>query len=242
MRCVSLRGEELNKTHSPFHIPHPAHSQHPLLKKQNLLFDVMKEYYPMYIAGRTIKGDLVYYEEMGNIDMAKLHAKGVEIDTLLDHYEACSIFAFEFLQPHADAQMLSVFDAEGCSWKELKGDAMKFMKQASNKMQKDYAHRNCGVILVNCPGWIGMAWRTFVKMGLFDKETLDKTRILTKEETFAGLLEFIEEKQIPKKYGGKLVFEGGAGGEHNCRKYSTDEVRFRDFMLSQDHNKPQVEP
>mmetsp|Transcript_26411 Transcript_26411/g.52703 ORF Transcript_26411/g.52703 Transcript_26411/m.52703 type:complete len:276 (-) Transcript_26411:19-846(-) len=216
--------------------------KHPLLRRQNLRFDVMKEYYPFYICGRTRKGELIYYEEMGKIDMTKLHEHGVTISSLLAHYEACTVFAFEVLQPHEGAQMLSVFDAQGCSWKELKGDAMKFMKTASSKMQKQYAHRNCGVVIINAPGWLGMAWKTFVKMGLFDRETIDKTRILTEEETFSGLLELIEEEQIPKKYGGKLVFEGGKGGEDNCRKYSTDEILFRHFIVSQPQNRQQVKP
>ncbi|GMH59648.1 hypothetical protein TL16_g02871 [Triparma laevis f. inornata] len=211
-----------------------------LLKKQNLHFNVMKEYYPMYIAGRTKKGNLVYYEEMGNINMPKLHSRGVTVPTLLDHYECSTLFAFEVLHPSDAAQMLSIFDAEGCSFKELKGDAMKFMKTASNKMQMDYAHRNCGVMVVNCPSWIATGWRALVKMRLFSAETISKTKILSKEDTFEGLLEKIDEDQIPKKYGGKLSFNGGISGDDNCRRWSTDEVRLRDWVMSQPHNKDQV--
>ena len=215
--------------------------KHPLLTKQNLHFNVMKEYYPMYIAGRTRKGEMVYYEEMGRIDMLKLQERGVTVASLLDHYECSTIFAFEVLQPEEGAQMLSVFDAEGCSFNELKGDAMKFMKTASSKMQENYADRNCGVIIVNTPSWIAAGWKALVKMRLFSKETLAKTKVYNREETFKGLLEKIAEDQIPVRYGGTLSFQGGTGSEDNCRRWSTDEVRLREWILKQPQNKNQVE-
>ncbi|GMI15334.1 hypothetical protein TrVE_jg10030 [Triparma verrucosa] len=214
--------------------------RHPLLLKKNIHFNVMKEYYPMYIAGRTRKGDMVYYEEMGRIDMPKLQLKGVTVASLLDHYEASTIFAFEVLQPEEGAQMLSVFDAEGCSFKELKGDAMKFMKTASSKMQANYADRNCGVMIINTPSWIARGWKALVKMRLFSKDTLEKTKVYSKEETFKGLLEKVAEEEIPVKYGGKLCFRGGIGGEDNCRRWSTDEVRLRKWVLKQPQNANQV--
>ena len=80
-----------------------------------------------------------------------------------------------------------------------------------------------------------------MKMGLFDKGTQEKTKILSKENTLDGLLEKIDIDQIPVKYGGKLSFNGGKDGDDNCRRWSTDEVRLREWVMSQPQNKHQVE-
>ena len=49
-----------------------------------LLLSRFAEYYPMYIAGRTKKGNLVYYENMGKINMEKLQERGVTVQVRAD--------------------------------------------------------------------------------------------------------------------------------------------------------------
>jgi hypothetical protein len=139
----------------------------------------MKRYYPMYVCGRTKLGSVVYYENMGEINMGKLHEHGVTVPTLLKHYQYQTSFVFEKLAPGPDSKLLTVFDARGISLANLRGDAARFLLAASKENQDGNAHRNAGIVIANAPSWFSSAWSVLAKINAFNADTLKKTQILT---------------------------------------------------------------
>ena len=133
--------------------------------------------------------------------------------------------------------MLSVFDAQGVSLANLRGDAARFLIEASAANQGEKEGRNCGIVIANAPGWFAGAWSVLARVNCFSAETLSKTKILRAgNETYEGLRELIDHDQIPEQYGGGKVLRGGEEGEWDC----DDEVRLREFLFRQEANRKQV--
>jgi len=203
-------------------------------------FAVMKKYYPMYNAGRTRNNDLVYYENMGAINMAKLRSHGVTVPILLSHYKYQTEFAFAVLAPVSappSKRMLTVFDASNVSLRNLRGDAARFLLAASKENQEGNADRNAGIVIANAPGWFSSAWGLLGKLNAFNEDTMGKTKILRSgKETYEGLNAVIEHEYIPAKYGGGYVIKGEDNGVWD----SEEEVRLRKHVYGQAGNKKQV--
>jgi hypothetical protein len=199
----------------------------PQLHQPTPHFSVMKKYYPMYLCGRTRDAHLVYYEEMGRIDMSKLHEHGVTVDILLQHYEYCTLFGFEMVGAGDERlQMLSVFDAKNISLQNLKGDAARFLLRASKANQETNASKNCGIVIVNAPQWFKGVWGVLSRLNAFNEETLRKTTILAEGDTYEGLLKFIPHEDIPDRYGGGMLVKGGDQGVWDCE----EERRLREWV------------
>lgn len=211
---------------------------HPIFREPAYHFDIIKKYYPGYVAGRGRRNELVYYEECGKIDHDALLKNGVTLPILLQHYVMTTIASFE-LEAKEGQRMITVFDVKGTGLHFLQGGKVEFMKAASKIMQMEYskkydyrfAEKNQVVIMVNVAGFLTAGWRFVSK--LLSRNTVEKTIILSEADTYEGLLKWIDHDNIPKRYGGGM----GGEGMKDCRFTSVDEIKLRDFVMEQGDNR-----
>jgi len=103
-------------------------------------FDLIKECYPHCIHKRAKDGNIVYYEVLGKINIAKLRAHGVSVQRLVRYY----IFFSEFMWKHIDlrdeGKVVTVMDVKGVGIKDLYGEVLEFLRTASDLMQVSKQH------------------------------------------------------------------------------------------------------
>ena len=95
-----------------------------------------------------------------------------------------------------------VIDAAGWSMKLATSDAFTFIKGMATTDSDHYPERLGTMVVINAPSVLSFAWR--IIQGFLDPVTKSKIRILPADpaQWKPVLLEYIDEYQIPRQYGG----------------------------------------
>jgi hypothetical protein len=203
-----------------------------ILNQPQPMFNVIRNYYPHYHAGKGKLGHLVYYERPGEFDFEKLHDYGVNMEDMFRHCLFLVEYQWQVMSPDEMSQLIVVYDLERISLATVSGERGKLSKRVTTAANHHYPERAHVIYIVNVPGWFSILWRMIKP--LVHENTLKKIRILTKSETLAGLSEHIEIEDIPDYYGGQLGF----GGHDSCRLKSPQTAAIEDFVreLNARHN------
>eukprot|EP00968_Pinguiococcus_pyrenoidosus_P014346 scaffold1307_cov200-Pinguiococcus_pyrenoidosus.AAC.35 len=202
-------------------------------------FNNIKRYYPHFCCGRARDGDVVYYEQVGSIQLQSLKDMGLTIEELVRHYIFTTEFMWRMTHPKTGGRVLTVFDVEGVALSDLAGDAKQFLLKSMSLVQNHYPERSKKILIVNAPGWFSIIWKAI--RGWINEETRKKISILTSSETLSGIMELVAEDQIPCCYGGKLKV--GDGSKDAMRFYSPQEIDMRQYVeaLNQRHGSDKTE-
>lgn len=190
-------------------------------------FHAIKTYYPHYVCGRGKLGHCVYYERLGELQMAPLKARGVTVSLLLRHWIFVTEYQWRHVAPEPTACSIAVLDMEGCTFNSLtSGDMLELGRKMISIANAHYPERSYVVFMVNVPSWYSFCWR--LAKPLVNEKTQAKIKILSKRELLAGLLEHIDLSEIPIYYGGQKSF--GGDDPDNCRRQSPDEVGLYEYV------------
>ena len=202
-------------------------------------FNNIKRCYPHFCCGRTRCGNIVYYEQVGHIDLQGLKRMGLSIDALLRHYIFATEYMWRITHPRRDGRVLTIFDVEGVAISDLAGDAKQFLTRSMALVQAHYPERSLKILIVNAPGWFSIIWKAI--RGWINEETRKKISILTPAETKGGMLELLDEDNIPEEYGGTM--RCGSGQKGSARFYSPQEVDMRRYvaMLNERHGRDETQ-
>mmetsp|Transcript_6269 Transcript_6269/g.6476 ORF Transcript_6269/g.6476 Transcript_6269/m.6476 type:complete len:809 (+) Transcript_6269:2-2428(+) len=171
-----------------------------VLNEPQPYFDIIKEFYPHFLHGRSVSGKPVYYELLGKIDVPRLQEQGVDVHRLLRYYVFITEYIWAEVEPDDDhGQLVTVLDVQGVGVADLMGDALEFIKEASKVVQSHYVERCHKMFIVNAPFFFNMLWRIISPM--LHENTRRKITILGADKS--ELLEHIDASQLPVAYGGR---------------------------------------
>ncbi|DAZ96283.1 TPA: hypothetical protein N0F65_008316, partial [Lagenidium giganteum] len=200
-----------------------------ILVKPHPKFDTIKKYYPQYFHGRAKKGNPVYYERAGKIDLAGLKAEGLSIEDLLQHYMYITEYLWRVIEPNDSARSVTVLDVSGIGMSDLGGEVMDFIKRASAFTGAHYPERSAHIFIINIPGWFSMVWR-LVKP-LIDPVTREKIHMLKGSSILRELEEIIDSDQIPSDFGGRGCPLGEAQEEQDLHPVAFEDVSCATYRI-----------
>jgi len=79
-------------------------------------FDLIKECYPHFWICRSKTGSVVYVEQSGKVDAARMLSSGLSVDDLVRYYVFLTEYTWTKLSPEPDgdaSKSISVFDIDG---------------------------------------------------------------------------------------------------------------------------------
>ncbi|CAK4717360.1 hypothetical protein LEN26_005914 [Aphanomyces euteiches] len=183
-------------------------------------FHLIKRNYPQYFHGKSIKGQCVYYEKVGKIDLKAMKAAGLTMDELMRHYIFLTEYMWTLLEPSDSGRSVTVLDVEGIGFYDFTGDVMDFVRQAMGFVGAHYPERSAQIFIVNVPSWFNMLWKVISPM--IDPVTKEKIRICKGKAVKDELLKSIAEDQLPSDYGGGSVALGHSKEEIALAKHVDD--------------------
>ncbi|CAM9100515.1 unnamed protein product [Chrysoparadoxa australica] len=163
-------------------------------------FSLCKKYYPSCFHGRDLRGNVVYIEQAGAVDIEVLCSSGVDHDSLLWHYMYQMEYLYQVLSPRDDQRVTIVLDVAGIKMKDLyRGEVVKFLKAAVGMTTRHYPSRSARTFVINVPSWFSMVFKLV-------KPLLDE-RIQAKLCIYGAayhqpLKEWVGEASLPTEYGG----------------------------------------
>lgn len=176
------------------------------------LFPQVKEAYSQNFHGFSKMGLPMLYEKPGKMKLKELFQSGASIDQMLQHY----FFMMEYIsnvicvkdevlqRRGVDRHRFSnwefsvVMDVEGISMSMVSKDVIKYMAKTGDVNTRYYPLTTGKVFVVNAPFWLAGAWSGLKSLAP-DSLTIE---ILSKSNSLETLLEYIDEDQLPKEYGG----------------------------------------
>ncbi|CAM9272803.1 unnamed protein product [Choristocarpus tenellus] len=188
-----------------------------ILTEAQPYFETIKCYYPHFLHRRARNGCPVYYELLGKIDLGTLRDKGVSPDVLQRHYIFITEYLWGVVEPDFDhGQTVTVLDVAGLGMRDLGGEALSFVKKATQIIQSHYVERSNAMFIINAPSYFSLMWRGI--RPLLNERTQDKVTILggDREKIAATLLERIAPENLPREYGGSCDLSLGESEEEEC--------------------------
>jgi hypothetical protein len=172
-------------------------------------FSTIKECYPHFFHGRSNgkvsgKGSedrsyVVYYEKLGELNLAKLKQKNVSVQHILRHFVFISEYLYTHIEPDNQyGKCISVLDVTGVGLSDLAGDALEFLKENSKVTQSHYVERCQKIFVVNASYMFTFLWR--MVQPLINENTRQKVSILGSD--FTELVDYVGVSQLPEEYGG----------------------------------------
>ncbi|KAJ1445270.1 hypothetical protein M885DRAFT_550484 [Pelagophyceae sp. CCMP2097] len=175
-----------------------------LLDKPHPKFDSIKACYPHYWGGAGRAGELLYFENVGRVDVAALERSGVTLADLVSHYVYLHEFQWARLCPQRDGpacRQVVVLDVSGLALRDCGGLRFEYVRQCAALAQQHYPERCGKIIIANAPAWFAVAWR--MVRPLVDPATQQKIFVpRTGAETLATLRAVADDDAIPVAYGG----------------------------------------
>jgi hypothetical protein len=168
-------------------------------------FDTFKESFPTYFYGRSKLGHLVFYEQLGHVDVAKLTKTGLNEDDLARWY----VFVWECMfgrvapdpvdSTESWTQMITVEDVQGIGLSHLTPRVRRFISSLTAITKPNYVERCHRTYIINAPLLFRLVWRVIEP--IFDARTRSKISILGYDYVDT-LKEDIDVSEIPEYYGG----------------------------------------
>jgi hypothetical protein len=94
-------------------------------------FEVIKRHFPHYYHGRGRRGEPVYFERSGKIELKPLKAAGVSLDDLVRHYLFITEYLWTYLGPGEAERVITVLDVDGIGLSDVGGEVVDFIRAAS---------------------------------------------------------------------------------------------------------------
>uniref|UniRef100_K3WCM4 CRAL-TRIO domain-containing protein n=1 Tax=Globisporangium ultimum (strain ATCC 200006 / CBS 805.95 / DAOM BR144) TaxID=431595 RepID=K3WCM4_GLOUD len=202
-----------------------------ILFKPSPAFKTIKENYPHYYHKRGKRGEPVYYEKPGKINLKALKSAGLNLDDLMHNYIMVTEFLWQVIEADDNKKCISVVDVEGIGISDFRGEAVEYVKKAAAVSGKHYPERCAYIFVINIPSWFNVIWN--VVKGMIDEVTREKVVMVRgKKNILEALLERIPLENIPEEYGG--TSEGS----------SSEETMLHDLMayLNKDAGAPATNP
>ncbi|KAF1324706.1 Phosphatidylinositol transfer protein, partial [Globisporangium splendens] len=202
-----------------------------ILFKPSPAFKTIKENYPHYYHKRGKRGEPVYYEKPGKINLKALKSAGLNLDDLMHNYIMVTEFLWQVIEADDNKKCISVVDVEGIGISDFRGEAVEYVKKAAAVSGKHYPERCAYIFVINIPSWFNVIWN--VVKGMIDEVTREKVVMVRgKKNILEALLERIPLENIPEEYGG--TSEGS----------SSEEIMLHDLMayLNKDADAPATNP
>ena len=188
-------------------------------------FEIIKENYPFYWAGRGKEGHLVFYERPGELNRKVLiEANGLNVNHMVRHYLYVTEYQWKYLAPDEMAKTISVIDMSKVTYSSLNGEPYKFLNSSLKIANAHYPERSHVIYIVNSPSWFSMLWKMI--KGFVHENTQKKVRICSASETLDSMMEHIDKSQIPEYYGGDLRFDPPPGYNGPDRSEAKESCRF----------------
>ncbi len=168
-------------------------------------FDICKRYYPSAFHGMDKRGAVVYYEELGGIDIAGLKSRGVTHELLTWHCIWQQEYLWTIIAPTNDGRVSVVLDMKGIRMKDINGEVLAFTREVIAIFGGHYPMRSNSIVIVNVPWWFDTVWK--IVKPLLSKETREKVSICGQSRVKNTLLKIIDEDQLPQEYGGSSIHE-----------------------------------
>ncbi len=165
-------------------------------------FDTIQRYYPQSFYCRDRKGNMVYIERPGGVEISKIKKNGISIKKLIWHYMYCMEYLWQVISPKETDRLTTILDLEGVSLFMVVGDVRNFITGCIKMTTTHYPARGHKLFIINCPGWFSNVWSWIKPM--LNSAIEEKLQILKSgEKQNRKLLEIIDEENLPLKYGGQ---------------------------------------
>lgn len=168
-------------------------------------FHLLKKVFPHGVLCWSKSGYPVFAMKLGPLKkrFSELEEAGVGDDELVKHVAFIYEYAWQLVDERElpGGMFINILDMEGLSVWDLQSKAMKLAKLCSKVSEKHYPDRLHRALMVNAPGSVHHMWGMVKPM--LDKNAQDRTSVYTKSQTHKGLLEELEEDDIPEEWGGK---------------------------------------
>ncbi|CAM9389954.1 unnamed protein product [Scytosiphon promiscuus] len=192
-----------------------------VLREPQPHFELIKRHYPHFIHRRARNGCPVWIELPGRIDLPAIRSAGVSPEALQRHYVFVTEYMWGVLEPDFESgQAVTVLDVQGLGMRDLAGEALGFVKQATAIVQDHYVERSNRMFIVNAPSYFSLIWRVIRPM--LNERTQAKIGIINTDvkKIAAALLEAIAPENLPRQYGGTCPLDLGESEEEaDLRSY-----------------------
>ncbi|CCI49088.1 unnamed protein product [Albugo candida] len=190
-------------------------------------FSIMKQAHANYIHKRGKKGHLVTFEHLGSMKASREHwlRHGISEKDAIMYHMISQEFLWRVLDPRPfpNGTQIKVVDLQGISMADVGGEVFAYMKTLGQTVAEYNPERIFFMIVLNPPSWFSLIWK--LVSPLVDPKTRERVQVLRGEKDIArGLLECIDEENLPQQYGGTCQCEGG------CISGSPEEKDFHEYM------------
>eukprot|EP00438_Fugacium_kawagutii_P005660 Skav227790 [mRNA] locus=scaffold948:25195:26085:+ [translate_table: standard] len=192
-----------------------------VITKPNPLFFRIFPHYPTYLHLEDRAGRLTYWEILGQLDPEALRREGLTPSMITENYIWQTLFTWDvWLQRDDAAEGTIIVDMEGFRFSKLTLGTIHMFSRTSAIIQRHFPEREHIVIVVNAPAWWGRIYDLFSP--LFSEKQRRKLRVCVDEKTSSEtLLEFIDAKHLPVKYGGSSGPLGSAPADVLRQRYAS---------------------
>ena len=179
-----------------------------VVQRPNPDFFRIHPHYPTYLHLEDRGGRLTYWEILGEMDPDALARKGLTTPIITQNYIWQTLFTWDvWLKRNDTAEGTIIVDMEGFRFSKLTFATIQMFSRTSAIIQRHFPEREHIVIVINAPAWWGRIYDLFSP--LFSEKQRRKLRVCVGQKWSAEtLLEFIDAKHLPTKYGG---FSGPLG-------------------------------
>lgn len=188
-----------------------------ILEKPHPKFTAIKNIYPQYFQGRSLKGDPVYYEIPGKIDFKAAKKRGISMDDLLRHFMYMTEYSWDVIEPTESGRTVTVIDVQGMGMSSVGGEVLDFIKKAGNITNHHYPERSTHIFIINVPSWFSFVWK--LVRPIVNPVTREKISLVKHKDILKELQKFISTDEIPSDYGGQGVALGQSREEKDLFKF-----------------------
>nr|CCA25232.1 conserved hypothetical protein [Albugo laibachii Nc14] len=190
-------------------------------------FFIMKQAHVNYIHKRGKKGHLITFEHLGSMKASREHwlAHDVSEQDAIMYHMVCQEFLWKVLDPRPlpHGTQIKVVDIQGISMADVGGEVFAYMKTLGQTVAEYNPERIFFTIIINPPSWFSFIWK--LVSPLVDPKTRERVQVLRGQKDITrGLLECIDEENLPQEYGGTCQCEG------RCLNGSPEEKDFQEYM------------
>ncbi|CAJ1360959.1 unnamed protein product [Effrenium voratum] len=192
-----------------------------IVSKPNPNFFKIHRDYPTYLHLPDQAGRLTYWQMAGQLNPAGLSEQGMTPDLVRDDYVWQTLFTYDlWLQRDGEQEITIIIDMEGFQLSSVTPSMLQIFSKSYSVIQKHFPDREHLVVVINAPEWWGAIWQLFKP--LIPQRQREKLRVHTTPFNSEDLLDVIDAKNIPEKYGGSSVPLGEAPAELKRRKFAAE--------------------
>ena len=193
-----------------------------VINEPNPDFFRIHPHYPTYLHLEDRAGRLTYWEILGEMDPDALAREGLTTAIITKNYIWQTLFTWDvWLKRDDGAEGTIIVDMDGFRLSKLTFSTVQLFSRTSAIIQRHFPEREHIVIVINAPAWWGRIYDLFSP--LFSEKQRQKLRVCVgKELSTETLLEFIDAKHLPVKYGGSSGPLGSAPADVLKQRYASE--------------------